>query len=521
MGTAVLRPDGTIQAPVDVWTVVDTTAHGATSDDSDATWVENDGDPDVDSSAKALDLEIEDGSSTLPAGAKVKAVRVRVRNEPENTVDDDHHFAHELHVGGFGADNRHRWVGGPLVLGLDGIGWRAGPWWAERPGGGQWSLDDLDVFSLRSGSKNLHYALYEATVEVDYAERPDVEITGPVSPESDTSRPTVTWDYTVPSDGSPQEAFEMLVFDSSAEPAGGWPGSPDSLDADPVYDPGTVVSDQHQHQIAVDLSDGETYQIYVRARREWDGGDFWSLWDGWSLSMSLTAADAPTLTLAPDPSQARTLVSVEADMGTAPAGTDEAWLRVEYRDDGDWVDLRFAARIDVATSGTVSESVYDHEAPFNVERAYRARVYVDVGGNVVASPEDTGEATVVTAVRWLTDVLDPDRLHVEVAGRGHERTFAGREVVHRPAGLSTAVVEAEPPVRADSLTFVTTSRTAASHDDLEVAMGSTRTLLYRDRRESVFLRLTGSRQRRQVSWDGAKVDEWSASAVEVARPEVS
>ena len=56
--------------------------------------------------------------------------------------------------------------------------------------------------------------LYELYIDVETAPRPTVTVTAPSGTVTDTSFPSVTW-TPVFSDGSPQSAYEIKIFDST------------------------------------------------------------------------------------------------------------------------------------------------------------------------------------------------------------------------------------------------------------------------------------------------------------------
>lgn len=514
MAVETLRPDTTLEEPA--WVTVEPGTddpHEVLSDDADGTYVTGS----TASSTDTLRLDLE--SHSLPADAVVAAVRVRVR-----TGTDD----------GSGGDVRVRllfalpslnWAAGSvLVSGGDEVADHDGSWKAETPGGAwtQDDIDDLQVWVVHEQVEDfpVDVETAEVWVDVEYNEPPEVTLTAPSGTVTDTSRPTVEWDYDDEED-DPQEAFEVVVFDESDVPATP-PDDPEEIDADPVYESGTRFSSATEHQIAEALTNDATYRVYVRARQQWSGPEVWSDWDHGTFTLDLATPAAPDVTLTPDPDNGRMLVVVEDGSG----GEDPGWFRIEYRDgdgDGDnWKDLLGG---DNKTRGhpvwfeaAASEggTAADWWAPHNVERTYRVRGYRAVAGNQIAGPATVEAETLVSDVRRITDARDPDVVNTTVRLSDHGRAIQGREVVHRPAGMAVAIVESEPPTRQDTVTLH--SLDADQHDALADALGSTRTLLYRDRRESVFFRWVGDRGRGQRGPDGSGVDDWTGTMVEVAQP---
>lgn len=511
MPTETLRPDSTVLTNQ---TLVGSaaTADEALSDDDDSTYVEGYGN---------TNLELE--AHAIPSDALIGAVRIlhRSRRGGDNGGEDHADIRTRL-VLGQGSESFFASVG------ADSFTDYATSWAAESPQGGPWTVEDIDDLSVQlahlEGSDSEPYydgETAEITVEVDYNEPPEATLTAPSGTVTDTSRPTVEWDYSDAED-DPQNGFEVVVFDD-ADIDGTAPDDPDDVDADPVYESGTINTASTEHTLTDDLVNDATYRVYIRVRQAWDGaGEHWSAWDHGTFTLDLATA-AASVTVTPDPTNARTLIEVAA--GDDVTAEDPEWFRIQYRDDDteDWKDLRGGDdedrghpvwfEGDPSTGGTAA----DWWAPFNTEREYRVRAYIEADGNLIASDSTYETGELVVAKRWLTDARDPDRLHTTVKLSDHKWKIRGREVVHRPAGMATAIVESEPPTRSDSVTVH--SLDTDSHDDLEAALTSQRTLLFRDRREWFYFRWVGDRSRTQRSHDQANVDDWTGTMVEVDRPD--
>jgi hypothetical protein len=166
-------------------------------------------------------------------------------------------------------------------------------------------------------------------------------------------------------------------------------------------------------------------------------------------------------------------------------------------------------------------TLYDYEVPLRGQASYRARGFRDVAGTVIASGLWSAVAADELALksRWITDVEFPDHLHVKVKLHDHGRKWEGRDHVHLPADMGVAVVESERVVRFDDVSLWALD--SAEHEMLLRLIGMRRTVLFRDRRDTLYVRLHGGREASQFGPDAANADSVRVSMVEVARPPVT
>lgn len=507
MAIVTLRPNADGSSGFPSWSKVGSSGSWASivSDDSDSTYMRSSflfgG-----STLSPFDVRYP-SFTTLPDGAKIVGVRVRNRIRTELEGTGEYHFI----IKDTGNGNTVTFVRTRSVAA--GIGTVSESWRTTRPGTSQeWTVAAINgIETLYSGKlpaggeTDTRIQVLEAYLDIDYNERPVATYTGPTGTVTDTSRPTITWDYSDP-ESDAQSAYRIIVTYS---------GGPN--DGQVAYDSGWVSSSVTSRQIDP-LTNDQSYDATIQVRQVWSGaGTHESLVDGGSFSLSLDAPDAPVLMVTPDPDNARMIVEVD-DLSEEPTPASE-WMIVEFSDEGPsgpWTTLRGAG--EVLPSYPVT--LYDHEVRFNSQRWYRVRSFYDADGNDIGSDATVDSETVVVTgvIVWITDPLDPTNIHMTVEPTSErERTWKGREVVHEPADMALAVVETEVATRRDTVSFLAVD--PGSHDEMVRLFDSGRTLLYRDdRREHFYFRWVGDRSRRQVGGRRIDADIFTASQVEVGRP---
>ena len=142
--------------------------------------------------------------------------------------------------------------------------------------------DNATVSADRSG-------LYELFVDVVTQSRPSVTVTAPSGTVSDTTFPSVTWTY-ADTDGAPQSAYEIKVFDSATYLAGTFSADTST----PTVSTGVVASTNDGQTLEADLSDGTTYRAYVRVAKLVNGANYFS---DWAYSQFTIDVDAPATPL--------------------------------------------------------------------------------------------------------------------------------------------------------------------------------------------------------------------------------
>jgi hypothetical protein len=131
------------------------------------------------------------------------------------------------------------------------------------------------------------YALY---VDVETAPRPTLTVTAPSGTVTDTSFPSVTW-TPVFSDGQPQAAYEIKIFDSVTY--GGASFSTDT--STPIIGTGVITSTNNGQTLEGDLANSTTYRAYVRVASLVNGANYFSDWAYSQFTLSVDSPATPTV----------------------------------------------------------------------------------------------------------------------------------------------------------------------------------------------------------------------------------
>jgi hypothetical protein len=131
------------------------------------------------------------------------------------------------------------------------------------------------------------YALY---IDVETAPRPTVTVTAPTGTVTDTSFPSVTW-TPVFSDGSPQSAYEIKIFDAATY--GGASFSPDT--STPIIGTGVITSTNNGQTLEGDLANSTTYRAYVRVASLINGNNYFSAWAFSQFALAIDSPATPTV----------------------------------------------------------------------------------------------------------------------------------------------------------------------------------------------------------------------------------
>jgi hypothetical protein len=131
------------------------------------------------------------------------------------------------------------------------------------------------------------YALY---VDVETAPRPTLTVTAPSGTVTDTSFPSVTW-TPVFSDGQPQAAYEIKIYDSTTYGATGF--DPDTTEA--TIETGVIASTNNGQTLEGDLANSTTYRAYVRVASLVNGVNYFSDWAYSQFTLSVDSPATPTV----------------------------------------------------------------------------------------------------------------------------------------------------------------------------------------------------------------------------------
>lgn len=303
MTTTIIRPNG-IHSLYPAWVVTGAaTAEGATSDSSDASYVEAAG------LSPYFQIVFRLGAVALPAGALVRSITPAVR------------WLHSNPLGaafmGLGAETRGTYIarvsvstGVATVIGAP----VSAPYGAKASGPSSWTQADLDELTIGVQTDRAGLRVHELYATVVIALKPTVAVTGPTGSFSGTTSPTVVWTYTPGDDGGPQARYRIRVFTAAQVASPGF--SPDTAAA--VADTGEVLSNNTQATVA--LYPG-TFRAYVKAAQLIDTVAQWSDWSYSDFTIFQSGVDTsapapPLLELAAEPADARNRIELTA----APSG---------------------------------------------------------------------------------------------------------------------------------------------------------------------------------------------------------
>lgn len=171
----------------------------------------------------------------------------------------------------------------------------------SAPNGASWTQELLDNLVVKftdgaTGSTVLppdptnRTYLYALFIDVETAPRPTLTVTAPSGTVTDTSFPSVTWTPTF-SDGSPQSAYEIKIFDSTTY--GGASFSADT--STPTIGTGIITSTNNGQTLEGDLANSTTYRAYVRVASLINGANYFSAWAYSQFSLSIDSPATPTV----------------------------------------------------------------------------------------------------------------------------------------------------------------------------------------------------------------------------------
>ena len=171
----------------------------------------------------------------------------------------------------------------------------------SAPNGASWTQTLLDNLVVKftdgaTGSVVLppsptnRTTLYALYVDVETAPRPTVSVTAPSGTITDTSFPSVTWTPTF-SDGSPQSAYEIKIFDSATYTGTGFSADTST----PTIGTGIITSTNNGQTLEGDLANSTTYRAYVRVASLINGANYFSAWAYSQFTLSIDSPATPTV----------------------------------------------------------------------------------------------------------------------------------------------------------------------------------------------------------------------------------
>jgi hypothetical protein len=163
------------------------------------------------------------------------------------------------------------------------------------PNGQAWTQTLIDNLVVKftdnataSGDRGELVALF---IDVETTTQPTVTVTAPSGTITDTTFPSVTWTY-ADTDGDPQSAYEIKVFDSTTYGAGTF--NPNT--STPTVQTGVVASSNTGQTLEADLADGTTFRAYVRVAQLLNGANYFSEWAFSQFTIDVDAPATPTIT---------------------------------------------------------------------------------------------------------------------------------------------------------------------------------------------------------------------------------
>jgi len=286
MATTVLRPNANWNND-SIFTITggSATVHAALADNDDATFITRT------SNTVPASYEGEFGTTTLSATEQVTSVNLRAR----------------IAVGTAGIaqfslgvitdrNGRTVYYSVPITkqntLSLSTVDFALNM--TTAPNGGAWTQTLIDnlVFKFTdnataSGDKTSVYAVF---VDVVTTAQPTVTVTAPSGSITTTSFPSVVWTY-ADTDGDPQSAYEIKIFDSTTYGGSGF--SPDT--STPTVETGIVASSNNGQTLEADLANSTTYRAYVRVAQLTNGSNYFSAWAFSTFNLAVDAPANPTV----------------------------------------------------------------------------------------------------------------------------------------------------------------------------------------------------------------------------------
>jgi hypothetical protein len=281
LSVTTVRPDATINLG-SAALVGAATAHQATSDDSDSSYITTGGVPTVLGFAEP----------SIPGGAMV--VSIALRGRCTLVIPGGAAATVEVFINPAGVSNRLVFTWGSITaITL-----------ATAPTDTAVNIEaQLGYYNNETSGLSRFYELY---ADVAYVELPTVDPTAPTGTLIDTDLPTVEWTPTLDDDGGPQTHFEVKVFDDATYLGAGF-----SADAStPIASSGIVESGASSWEIdGRDLDDNsladDTYRAYVRIAQTVNGQRFWSAWAFEPFTLDVDRPEAPSLLLTPESASGR------------------------------------------------------------------------------------------------------------------------------------------------------------------------------------------------------------------------
>ncbi len=369
MTTATLRPNATgavYNGPI-VVTGGSGTAHGVTSDNSDASYFTL-------SAYQQQNLNLD--TFTLPSGAVVKTIALRVRDVDSLAVGGISFYAELQAEDGAGGEYYLALV--PLTAPAA-IATQTSAAYTPPVVLTQTLIDGLRV-DVGAGASGSPVRVHEVYLDVVYATVPVVTVTN-LGIVTTSSSPAISWSYTQGSDGGVQSRYQVRVFSAAQYGIVGF--DPETSPA--TYDSGIVFGSAVSHVVGP-LADATTYRAYVRAAQTINGEPQWSVWNFDEFEASFNQPILNSVTALGDDTNARIGVTVVRPRTfaeyTSIYGLLLGFDLAEYDGSGDLNNLGSQSSLDATLPGGTNDPSY--AAP----RAAPAYYQPDVASSYLSVPDD-------------------------------------------------------------------------------------------------------------------------------------
>lgn len=417
--------------------------HGATSDNSDSTYV---------TGASFDNVVLGCAEPTIPSGGLVKSVALRVRC---SKVTESASLDVVVTTDGESQDDNDvvttvSWSTPTTVTPMTLVR-------STTP-----SAVEVRLFNVGGYSVVVH----EVYVDTTYVTKPVTSVSAPTGTITTTNIPQAAWSNTLDADGGAQTAYEVKYFTAAQYGIGGFnpSSSPYTLTS------GVVASSATSYTPTTPLADA-TYRAYVRVAQTVNGSYHWSDWQysGFTLSVALPAA--PTISLYPDLTDAVMHISVTSQTGTA---TTDALEIQRSTDNVTWAPVRLTTDTTGVVTG-LSAYVYDFEGGNSQACWYRARALHNYSGVYAASAWVTAgpRSWQSPGVWWLKSVQNPALNMPVTVHSQQEITRPARQGRFQPLGARRAIVVSDTQGPAQgTITFrCDTDAQAAALDQLLADQG--------------------------------------------------
>jgi hypothetical protein len=425
MTTTVVRPDATASGGASFTVTGAPTAHAATNDSSDASYIRK-------AASGTASIILGHGTVAIASGNTVRAVRVRARVAGGDAGSKANLYL-GTRVGGLNFFTTAVPLRGAMPLGVI-----SGAWHSNAPDGGLWTQEKINNLRAQftdymDGASRAY--LYEVYIDVDLADQPTTTVTAPTGSITTTSLPDVSWTYS-DSDSEAQAFYRVKVFTAAQYGASGF----DPETAASVWDSGDMSSVDTTTTVADYLGDG-TYRVYVKTAKTINGSPFWSTWAYSGFTVNLTQPAIPIVAAVWSEALGKSTVTITG--AVLPGGFASQVFELYRSDDGGstWVAVR--GGLDLEPDGSYVVTVADYEAPRGQMVAYRARAVGLSSGNLIASAWSASSTAFISndGNWWLKSPTSPS-LNIAAARvlTGLELTQTVEAGVFRPIGRGNAVV---------------------------------------------------------------------------------